>query len=143
MLKNVMKKHPLVTCAPQTNATEIARLMRVHDVGAVLICVNQKPVGIITDRDLVLRCLAANQDPQQCNASQFMTSHVACANETDGIYDVISLMLKSKIRRIPVIDAAGKAVGIISHGDLIALLSHELHDLSQASTHFEELEKAA
>lgn len=144
MLRNIIETQ-LVTCDVDTEIPIIAKLMEKESVGSVLVCdADRKPVGLITDRDIVIRCISEDKDPKSCQASDVMTQSLECAKATDGIFDVISLMKKAKVRRIPVVDENGIAIGIISHGDLISLLGRELHDLSEATTAFsDDLEQKA
>ncbi|WP_042416465.1 CBS domain-containing protein [Streptacidiphilus anmyonensis] len=96
---------------------DAARMMRDHGVGALPICgQDQKLKGIITDRDIVLRCLAEGKDPAQMKARE-LAGHLHCVRADDDIETVLRRMERHQIRRIPVIDGE-RLVGVISEVDL-------------------------
>lgn len=132
-LKNYLERE-LVTCNPITNLVEVARMMDDKDVGAVLVVDDDKPCGIVTDRDIVIRCLVDGKDPSQTKVSEVMTQDLETVTLDDGIFDVVQCMKEGKIRRVPVVDNDGKAVGLISMGDVFKLIGEEIHDLTLAST---------
>lgn len=134
MLKNFITRR-LVSVAPGTKITDVARLMSENDVGAVLVQDQGAPVGIVTDRDIVLHCLKNGQFEDE-GVDRFLkrTEKLATVRDTDGVYDCIRKMRESKVRRIPVIDDSGKAVAIISFGDLLLLLSRELGELAEVAS---------
>ncbi len=140
MLRDILNRN-LVKAEPNASVIEIAQLMTEHNVGAVLIARDGKPLGIVTDRDIVIRCLAEDVDFRQCKVEDIMTDSVETCRETDGIFDCIQKMRKSKVRRMPVIDPDGRAIGIISFGDLLAVLSKEFHELISTTTPAEDIEQ--
>ncbi|WP_042378244.1 CBS domain-containing protein [Streptacidiphilus melanogenes] len=96
---------------------DAARMMRDHGVGALPICgQDQKLKGIITDRDIVLRCLAEGKDPAMMKARE-LAGHLHCVRADDDIETVLRRMERHQIRRIPVIDG-DRLVGVISEVDL-------------------------
>ncbi|MFC5909814.1 CBS domain-containing protein [Streptacidiphilus monticola] len=96
---------------------DAARMMRDHQVGALPICgENQKLMGIITDRDIVLRCLAEGKDPGATKARD-LAGHLHCVRADDDMETVLRKMEQHQIRRIPVIDNE-RLVGMISEVDL-------------------------
>ncbi len=133
MLKEVINRK-LVTVEPDTNISEVAKLMSKEDVGCVLVLDNNRPRGIITDRDIVLRCIAKNIDVDDCTVENVMTESLQTVKETDGIFDCIETMRGAGVRRIPVVNDRNQAIGIISFGDLLSVLSHEFHELTASTT---------
>jgi signal-transduction protein with cAMP-binding, CBS, and nucleotidyltransferase domain len=133
MLKEIISRN-LVTAEPDAKITEVARLMADRGVGAVLILSDGKPRGIITDRDIVLRCVADHLDVEDTTVENVLTESVQSAVETDGLFDVIHKMRQARVRRIAVVDKNGKAVGIISFGDIVSILAKEMTELSEAAT---------
>ena len=112
---------------PNESARAMARRMRDHNVGTlVVVDHNDEPVGIVTDRDLVLRVLAEGTDPEHVPAEQLMTTVPECAYESTSIESALRLMRGGRFRRLPVIDDSGRLVGIITVDDVIELLSEEL-----------------
>ena len=144
MLRSLLRTSPIATCSPETPIQTLAKKMTDEDVGAVVVCDDRKrPLGVVTDRDIVLRCVAGARDCSSTRTSEVMTGSAATARDTDGIYDVVRLMRRFRVRRIPIVTENGEICGLISHGDVLALLGRELHDLSLASTHFEKIETEA
>lgn len=121
----------LVSCDENALIPEVCQIMKTQDVGAVLVIKDAKPIGIITDRDIVVRGLAENLDLKKANVGQLMSTSVDVVSWDMGLEDVITLMRDKKIRRVPVVDDQGKGVGLISFGDVFGLLAKEMADLSR------------
>ncbi|MBC7693308.1 MAG: CBS domain-containing protein [Methylotenera sp.] len=134
MLHDIVNRRNLVSVSKTTPVSEVAALMESHNIGSVMVLENETPVGIITDRDIVIRCVCSQQDPKTCQAQEVMTNSLHFVFESDGIFECIQKMRDEKIRRMPVVDLQGKAVGILSMGDLLAILSKEFFDLTYAAT---------
>ncbi|MFE4976537.1 CBS domain-containing protein [Kitasatospora sp. NPDC056651] len=97
--------------------SEAARMMRDMNVGSLPICGDdQKLKGIITDRDIVLRCIAEGKDPERTTAME-LSGHLHCVRAEDSMETVLDKMERHQIRRIPVIDG-DRLVGMISEADL-------------------------
>ena len=140
MLQNIINRN-LITVKPSANLQECAELMEEKNVGSILVVDDGfKPIGIITDRDIVVRCVADGKDPQACVVEDLMTEELVTCHEKDGLYDCIAKMRDAKVRRMPVVNDSGTAVGILSFGDLLAVLSRELADLTRSTTILEEFE---
>jgi CBS domain-containing protein len=133
MIKELMTLNP-VQVSPQTEAIEIARLMSERNVGAIVVEEKGKPVGIVTDRDLVIRCVAAHRDAHTCRAETLMSRTVVTCSENAGVMDCVQLMRKHSVRRVVVTDSKGAVRGIVSFGDLAGLLAREFHDLTSVLT---------
>lgn len=104
---------------PDSKLNEVAKLMCTNHTGCIPVCDNSNCiVGIVTDRDLVLRCVACNKDANQTPVSEIMTCNVCTCSEEDEIYDVENKMAKNQIRRIPVCDNNNHVVGILTMGNL-------------------------
>jgi CBS domain-containing protein len=109
--------HPLATCAPDTNVTDVAAIMRDRDIGDVLIVEDGKLRGIVTDRDLTLQALTGQDDPTQTPIHKYMSTKVVTGEPGWDLEQVINVMAKHQIRRLPIVQD-GKLVGIISLGDV-------------------------
>lgn len=118
-LKEVMTR-PVRTAEPDTTLGEIAELMREEDTGAIPICENEKLVGIITDRDIVMRTLAQDIDPSTIHARDIMTSPVVTCYDDEDIEIAAEVMEDKQIRRLVVIDRDEQLVGMVSIGNLAA-----------------------
>lgn len=103
---------------PGTTAVELARLMREYDIGALPVGENDKLIGMVTDRDIVCRCLAAGKNPAETTARDIMTRGIVYCRTDDSLDDAIRVMEEKKIRRLPVINSGKRMVGILSLGDI-------------------------
>ena len=103
---------------PNTTACEIAKLMEKNHIGCVPVCDEQNCiVGMVTDRDIILRSIANNKDVKTTTASEIMTTNICTCNENDEVCNVEKKMSTNQIRRIPVVDN-NKVIGILTLGDL-------------------------
>ena len=103
---------------PETTVNEIAKLMEKNHIGCVPVCNNDNTVvGVITDRDIILRTVACDKDVKTTKASDIMTCNVCTCNENDDIWEAERKMAENQIRRIPVVDN-NKIIGILTLGDL-------------------------
>jgi CBS domain-containing protein len=116
---------------------ELARLMREHHVGDVVVVESAaapRPLGIVTDRDLVVEVMAEGVPAESVTAGDIMSSHMVTARESDGLWDTLRRMRSGGVRRVPIVDAhQGRLVGIISAEDILELLSEELTALAHIS----------
>lgn len=100
-----------------TKIPEIAMLMKQKDIGAVPVLQNENMVGIITDRDIILRAVADNKDFGQLSAEQIMTADPVFIEENEDIDQAAEMMAEYQIKRLPVMNR-GRLVGMISLGDM-------------------------
>jgi CBS domain-containing protein len=105
--------------------SEIAALMRDGDMGAVPVVENGRLVGIVTDRDIVVRCVADGKNADT-PVSEAMTTEIFSVRPDDFVFEAVRLMGDKQVRRIPVIDDAGKLTGIISMADVALETEDEL-----------------
>ena len=105
-------------CAPDTPVSEIARLMREQDVGAVPIGENDRLIGMVTDRDIVCRSCKNGRDPGMVKAREVMTSGIIYCVEDQEISDALHLMEDKKIRRLPVLNDEKRMTGMLTLGDV-------------------------
>ena len=104
---------------PDTKLQEAAKLMSKNHIGCLPVCDNNNSIcGIVTDRDIVLRCIACNKDANQTPVSDIMTCNVITCKKTDDITNAESKMGQKQVRRLPVCDDNNKVVGILTLGDL-------------------------
>lgn len=122
----------VVTATPETSVRTLAILMRDRHVGAVVITEKDRPVGIITDRDLVCRVMAPERDPLTVRARDVMTPDPLTAREGTPLTEAIEHMRHRGIRRIPVVDAAGRLVNIHTLDDVLVVLGEEIATLGRA-----------
>ena len=104
---------------PETKLNEVAKLMSDNHIGCIPVCdENDCICGVVTDRDMVLRCIACEKDVKQTPVSDIMSCNVCSCNEDDEMTNAESKMAKKQIRRLPVCDENKKVVGILTLGDL-------------------------
>lgn len=119
-----------VFCDPETPVTDVAALMRKHHVGAVVVAEQREqgtvPVGIVTDRDIVMETIALQVDVTVFTAGDLMTSPVVTAREDEGLIETLRHMRDRKVRRMPVVTHTGTLYGVVSADDIINLLAMEL-----------------
>lgn len=105
--------------SPDTPVTELAKLMRDHDIGAIPIGENDRLVGMVTDRDIVCNGLAKEDfDPHRATAGDVMTSQIHCCSEDEDLAKAVQHMKQLKIRRLPVINKSKRMTGMLSLGDI-------------------------
>lgn len=109
---------------------EAARLMRQHHVGDVLVVEERGdvriPVGIVTDRDLVVEIMAPDLDQKVITVGDIMMRELVTVKEGVGVFEAIQYMRSKTVRRLPIVDENGGLVGILTLDDLLELLSEEL-----------------
>ena len=108
----------VVSITPGESAALAARLLSRHNLGSLPVCGEDGGLrGIVTDRDIVLRCVAAEEDPAQTQVKDIMTRNCATVSPGDDCREATRLMAAQQVRRLPVTEG-GKIVGIVSLGDL-------------------------
>lgn len=117
-----------------TTIQEAAKLMRSHHVGALVVvrevAGKRHPVGLVTDRDLVIEVLATELDASVITVGDIMLPKPAIVPETTGVFEAIQFMRDKAVRRLPVVDEYGALIGIVTLDDLLSLLADELSQLS-------------
>lgn len=134
----------VVVAERTTTIVEAARIMRRYHVGDLVVVDEVQgrrvPVGMVTDRDLVVEVIAREQPFASCTVSAIMSATVVCVPETAGVIEAIQLMRSHGVRRVPVVDAGGALVGILAADDLLDLLAEELSALARIAPRGQERE---
>jgi CBS domain-containing protein len=125
--------------SPDTPVIEAAGLMRLHDIGVVPVVEEDRIVGMLTDRDIVLQVVADGGDASSIPVRNVMSTGSISVGEEQEVDEAVGLMQKYQVRRLPVVDAAGKLVGIVSLGDIAVdvhagLSGKVLKDVSEPAT---------
>ena len=116
-LRDIMSQ-TVVKVQPQESVAVAARLLANHNIGALPVCDREgKLCGMVTDRDLVTRCVAANRSPERTKVQDVMTGRLVCASAEMDVSVAAHLMSREQVRRLLVIDN-GKLCGMVSVGDL-------------------------
>ena len=119
-IREVMSPNP-VCCLPTDSAQRVARTMCDHNIGSVPIVIDQdarKLVGVITDRDLCCSVVADGLDPKATAVEKFMTLNPVTCREGENVENCERLMQEHQIRRIPIVDAEDRVIGIVAQADL-------------------------
>ncbi len=114
------------TIEPAASIQAAAQLMAELDIGAVPVCDGARLVGMVTDRDITVRCVARGLAPDQLPVTQILSRDVRCCREDQTVDEAVEMMQAARIRRLPVIDADRNLVGIVSLGDIAVRGSEEL-----------------
>jgi CBS domain-containing protein len=123
-IREVMTEGPL-TLPETASVTQAARMMRDAGIGAVLVVNGSSELtGVITDRDIVVRVLAAGQDPAQTRIGDIASEAACYLSPEDSIEDAVEMMGDYQVRRLPIVED-GRAIGIVSLGDLAELRAPE------------------
>ena len=120
----------VVTAGSDQTAGNLATLMKEENVGCVVIEADDEPIGIVTDRDLVVTVLESRSKPSEVNAGEIMTESPVTVDVDTGILKATEAMYEASVRRIPIVDENGKVAGIITMDDLLVLLTDELDNLA-------------
>lgn len=137
-IKDVMTPQAEVI-SPDATTEDAASLMKTLDIGVLPVCDEEGLVGVLTDRDLVVRVLAVTRDPKAMLVGEAMTPSVVYCFEDDDVERAAAIMAGQQIRRLPVLDKTRKLVGIVSMGDIAVhsqdhqLSGKVLEDVSQPS----------
>ncbi|MFW6321514.1 MAG: CBS domain-containing protein [Halohasta sp.] len=126
---NDLARSDVVTATEETSVSELAGTMADEMVGSVVIVDDETPVGIVTDRDLALRCVAEEGETGEMTANNVMTEDLETIERDAGFYEAVELMRDNGIRRLPVTDG-DELVGILTADDLTTLLADEQQGLS-------------
>lgn len=114
------KGQQVFTISPQATVLAAAELMNQHRVGCLVVCDEQGVCGILSERDILQRVVAARRDPNSTTVAEVMTTHVIFAAPDMPIEQAQRIMMEKRIRHLPIIGANGQLCGMISIGDLNA-----------------------
>ena len=137
-------KLKIVTLQQDDTVVQACKVMREFHVGAVVVTKEKNgvhvPVGIVTDRDVVVEVIAPELDPSVMTVGDIMVSNLAIVDQESGIFEVIQLMSNKGVRRLPVVDKNGGLVGIVTLDDLFVMMAKELGSFSKLLTKEEKNE---
>ena len=119
-VRDVMTGDP-ACCTPDTNLTEVARLMRDNDCGEIPIVNDleqRQLLGVVTDRDIVCRAVAEDRSPDNVRVSEVMTDNLVTVQQSADLQECCEKMEANQIRRVPVLDENGSCCGIVAQADV-------------------------
>jgi CBS domain-containing protein len=105
------------TAAPSQSLTDVARLMKQEDVGSVPVVDGERLVGVVTDRDIVVRGIADGSDPHAIKAGDIASRDVVTVRPDDDLDAALRLMAQHQVRRLPVVDD-GQLIGVVAQADV-------------------------
>lgn len=127
-------RRPVVAVSPERNILEACQLLEKENIGCVVAQEDGKVCGILTDRDIALKVTGQNKDPSQTKVEEVMTPNPIRISVDKSLAELTDLMRSIHVRRIPIVDDRGRAVGMVTLDDLIALLGDEIWDMGKTVT---------
>lgn len=122
-----------IIASPKDSVSVAAQLMLQYNVGSLVVVETDgkgnKPVGIVTDRDIVLKTIARNLQVSEVMLGDIMTAKLLTAKETDDVYEMLKKMRAKVVRRIPVVDEDGYLKGILTIDDLLEFFNKEMGEI--------------
>ncbi|KRT66677.1 MAG: hypothetical protein XU11_C0005G0005 [Candidatus Dadabacteria bacterium CSP1-2] len=113
-----------------TPIKEAVKFMEEKNIGSVIVVGGGKPVGIATDRDILLRVVNKGLDPEKSSVDDVMTKEIVTLKEGMGLFEALEQVKGKGIRRFPIVDARGNLKGIMTLDDIIYLLGKEMADVA-------------
>ncbi len=137
MLVRELCNRDVIVVAGHASVIEAAKLMREFHVGSLIVVEtdgeDKRPVGILTDRDIVIEIVAAELDPEAIMVGDAMSDELVTVSEQSGLLETIELMRQRGVRRIPVVDDEGRLVGLMASDDALEVIAEQLDDLVRLS----------
>ena len=124
---DVMTREP-ACCEPGDSVTQVASIMKREDVGSVPVVEShedRKLIGMVTDRDLVVRVLAGGANVERATVRDAMTSHPVSCREDDDVHKAVEAMADRQVRRMPIVDDQGRLTGIIAQADVATRVNRD------------------
>jgi CBS domain-containing protein len=122
----------VLTVSPQATLSEVAGLMSSRHVGSIVVVEDHRPVGIVTDRDIVVKVVAQGRDPKTIQVKEVMSLNPAIVNVNYDLLDVTRIMRDRGLRRLPVVDENRRLLGIVTLDDVLRVLGSEMGNLAEA-----------
>ena len=123
----------VITAPEGETVFDAAKLMSERGVGSIVVAdLDKKPIGMVTDRDIVLKVIVQGKDPKFTNLKEIMTKDIIILSQDRGFFETTKIMSEMGIRRIPIVDHDGKLTGIISLDDMILVFGEELSNIANA-----------
>jgi len=121
----------VITVSKAASVEEAGRLMRSHHVGDLIVTEDERVVGILTDRDIVVKVIVHNIEPNRLTVGDIMNKDVLILPYKCNILTCLRKMREKGVRRVPLVNDANRLIGIISTDDIVRCLSEQLQELSE------------
>lgn len=135
-LKDIMTKN-IASVNTTSTVEEVAKLMQKYNVGSVPVCEQDKLVGIVTDRDIIMKNIASGNSPSNTSVRNIMTSNITTATPDMDMSEAYKLMSDHQIRRLPVVEN-NKLIGMVALGDLATSSEKSDIEISKTLSHISE-----
>lgn len=129
MTVSEIAREEVTTVAPGASVEDVVGTMIDSGVGSVVVVDGDRPVGIVTDRDVMVRVHGADADPDALSARDIMSEEVVTAARDDGVYDLLRTMADNGVRRVPVVED-GALAGIVTLDDVLLLIGMEMQSVA-------------
>ncbi|MDT8441965.1 MAG: putative nucleotidyltransferase substrate binding domain-containing protein [Desulfuromonadales bacterium] len=130
--------HEVATCQPGDRVVDAAVEMRLRGISSLVVCQGERPIGILTDRDLRNKVVAEGRDPSGLQAGQIMNAPLITVYEDDYLFEALYQISRNNIHRVCVVDRAGRLTGILTDSDILRLQTHSpqklVRDIEEART---------
>ena len=115
-VRDVMTENPACV-SPSQSLAEAARILRDEDVGSLPVCEDDRVIGIVTDRDIVIRVIAEGREPEQTTVGEISSKELVTVSPDDDFEDAMRLLAEHQVRRLPVVEE-DRLVGILAQADI-------------------------
>lgn len=129
------KGHDVCSVSPETSVFDALGVMADRGIGALMVCRDDRPVGIMSERDYARKVILAGRASKDTPVGDIMTTRVVCTNPQRTVEECMALMTDKRVRHLPVIDHK-KLVGIVSIGDLVKAIIHEQQFIIEQLEHY-------
>ena len=138
-------KREVIVATTTMSVTDAAKLMRQHHVGTVVVLDNlnggsRRPIGLVTDRDIVVEVVAREVPASALTVGDIMYRQLITVGEHEGVFETIQMMRHSGVRRLPVVGSDGRLIGIVAIDDLLGHVAEQLTGLTKVSTREQQYE---
>ncbi|SRR5208283_311882 len=123
-LSEVMKRNPIMI-GIEANVAKAAKAMCSEEVGSVIILRRNEPIGIVTEEDINCKVVAKDLKPSTVQVSAIMSTPLITVSADKTVVDAAQMMVKHKVRRLPVVDKSGKVIGIVTVRDLLTVSNEQ------------------
>jgi CBS domain-containing protein len=123
-IRELMTENPR-TISPGDSVADAAKLMRDEDAGIAPIADGDRLVGVLTDRDIAIKVVAAGKDPQSTKATEIASTNLVTIDPQQDLDEALRLMAQHQVRRLPVVEEDGKLVGVVAQADIARHASPE------------------
>lgn len=136
-----------ITVRRREGLLDAARLMREHHIGYLVVVepdfteATARPIGVLTDRDIVVAAVSRGLDPATLTVGDVMTPNPVTVPGTDSIAVALQELRRVGVRRLPVVGSVGELIGVLSLDDVLALLASEIHDITGALRNEQRFER--